>query len=615
MKIHEIDNSLKDLGKTVLWQYDKAVRLLSVMKHMQMLYHCAVEQFWRYWTEKVLSIDTCGAFGCSIWGSFLGVPHPTVVGSDGDRRLIATSVYRRVLKGAFFLMKANSSFTDILGYLEIVFGVGGEDSLSKWTATVSEYGWTTNVDELNDVYKAGVAYAKGDIFSFDKTGEGVLRNWKCTRDVSADENTSFDAIAGLIEATNEPTNGVGDGETLLLKLYSPEGVCRKIGGAPNNSLTISTEYKFGETTIKAVATRRRKCGLSLVDKQDLSLEYGKSPFYDEMHPDQKALFEQRFDEFCPTPLGIKTNEPLPEVVFGFIGQENEQYEAGRTYRKGDSFGRISEDGGQYVYECMEDVDSVKNTSFSAIENVVMKTNGADPFIGGLVDSIPPYDRMPLLEVGSGIFLPFKKDREAFLSIFPDAEISGGIRFWVATETGESLEEGWGCRCQVIPIKYGGLFSGAYNGMTSVYHFDQSIARPFAMRHTTITDGETFCANINLRAVTIYTKKLHDVLNGTVNGGHLFTKTMGDKRPVQILSLGPNWLSRLGVTDAIGYIANELGFRKIPYQTSMTPVDGITYPDTTEFMIGGKPMVQLNGGEYREKGNTTIISSTTLEKLG
>ena len=140
MKYHVIDNSLNNLGKTVLWQYDRAFRLLSILKHMQVLYHCAVEQFWDFWRTKILSIDTCNSFGCSIWGLFLDVPRPMIIDKNGNERQIVPSVYRKLMKGAFYLMKADATFYDILGYVEIIFGISGENTLSPWTEYVNEYG-------------------------------------------------------------------------------------------------------------------------------------------------------------------------------------------------------------------------------------------------------------------------------------------------------------------------------------------------------------------------------------------------------------------------------------------------------------------------------------------
>lgn len=468
MKIHDIDNSLNNLGKTVLWQYDKAIRLLSVMKHMQVLYHCAVEQFWQFWMEKVLAIDTCGALGCSVWGIFLGVPRPTVRDENGKDRLIVTSVYRRILKGAFYLMKASSSFNDILGYLEIVFGVGGDENLSKWSGYVSEYGWTTNIDELNDVYKSGIAYGKGDIFSYDMMGEGILRNWKCTRDISVGENTSFDAIADYVVATNEPTNGVGDDETLLLKLYDPEGICRKIGGAPNNSLSITVEYEFGETTIRAVATRRRKCGVTLKDNNDLSMDYGKSEYYDEMHRDQKALFEQRLSEFCPFPLGIKTNIPVGRWTFGFAGQSSIMYEPNRGFSKGQIIGYASDAYSCCNYVCIEDISADENTSFEAIGDKVQKTSAGGPLIQSFAEMSPPYldlrdfygeytcDRMEMLSAAN---LPYIVSTIQPNKMFVGLE--NGIYKIFKNTTNNMLMIHWGLNNDKSAISFFSLFGKTY----------------------------------------------------------------------------------------------------------------------------------------------------------
>ena len=389
MKIHVIDNSIKNLGKTVLWQYDRAVRLLAILKHMQVMYHCAVEQFWDFWTKKVLSIDTCGSFGCSLWGMFLGVPRPSIV-ENGQERLIATSVYRRILKGTFYLMKSGATFKDILGYLEIIFGVGGDENLSKWSDYVSEYGWTTNIEELNDAYIPGIAYYAGEVVWHHEGEEDPGENWKFTRNVSAQENKSWEDISSAVVRTTEETTRKGGGETLLLKLYDPEGICRKIGGAPSNSLSISVSYEFGETTIVATATRRRKCGVALIDNGDMSMTYAKSPYYDEMHRDQKYIFEQKLDEFCPYPLGIKTNEPVGNWVFGFVGQSNVLYAAGMAYAVGDVFGYEDESGNAYNWKCREAISAAENTSFDAIKGKLDKTSEGGPFIDTLAEDYPPY---------------------------------------------------------------------------------------------------------------------------------------------------------------------------------------------------------------------------------
>lgn len=278
MTNHIIDNTLKNLNKTVLWQYDKAYRLLAILKHFQMTYHIAVTRFWDFWLNRVLSIDSCNDLGASVWGLFLGVPRPTVKDSDGGEHLVATSVYRRLLKGAFYLMKASGSFESILGYLEIVFGVMGEDTLSPWTLSVSEFGWRAELDD--PIAKKTYKYAEGEM-------EDVVDNPSLT------------------------------GDMIYLRLYDVEGNLRKLGGAASDSLSVSCSFLLGDTTITATATRRRKCGITMVDNQDMSITYGRSQYYSEMHKDQMALFEQKAEELIPYPLGIRTNDPPPYYVFGF----------------------------------------------------------------------------------------------------------------------------------------------------------------------------------------------------------------------------------------------------------------------------------------------------------
>lgn len=391
---HVIDNSLKNLGKTILWQYDRATRLLSIIKHLQAIYHCAVEQFWDFWRVKVLSIDTCGSFGNSIWGLFLGVPNIEVTDREGGtEHFLAPSVYRKVLKGAFYLMKANSSMESILGYLEIVFGIDGRESLTKWEAEVSEYGWTTNVDELNFRYEAGREYKEGFVFWYD--GEGYSGNWKCKRDILPSENTSFAALVSpeeglpLIARTEESCTETNTGSTILFQLIDPEGIVRKITGGNRDALSLEIKYQFGETLITATAGRRRKCGVKIVDNQDMTMTYAKSQYFSEMHRDQQALFEQKIDEICPLPLGVcRSDKKIVETwLFGFDGQQpDDMYESGKAYSEGDVFGYVDEEGHGFHWKCLSIVSAQENQSFDAIKGKLEKTDEGDPFVDGIVET-------------------------------------------------------------------------------------------------------------------------------------------------------------------------------------------------------------------------------------
>ena len=444
MTNHVIDNTINNLGKTVLWQYDKAYRLLALIKHMQILYHVSVSQFWDWWNEKVLSIDTCGEFGATVWGILLGVRRPKVSWDGEEEHPVAVSVYRKILKGAFYMMKAGSDMADLNKYIELVFGLDGLDNVSPWRVSVNEYGWTTNLDELNGEYQPKTSYMKNDIFryegnnwlckreitakentSFQAIADSVIRtdrnpnvnnlngiykpsiaynrnevfrygekNWLCKRDITANENKSFEAIEDLVVRTDRRPTVKEKGDSILLKLIDPNGIVRKTGAAPADSLIIEVEYKMGDTVIKAVAERNVKSGVSIEAGSHLDMQYTKSKYFSEMHRDQQALYEQHKDEFLPLPLGIKTNEPCEVSMFAFgeaiADTEQYRYKANISYAEGDVFIYTDSEGHTFNWLCIENISSAENTSFDAIENKVRKTMDGKRDAVTFSDNDPPY---------------------------------------------------------------------------------------------------------------------------------------------------------------------------------------------------------------------------------
>ena len=387
MTNHIIDNTIKNLGKVVLWQYDKAYRLLALIKHMHVLYVCAVEQFWKFWDKSVLSIDSSNMFGLTVFGKLVGVQAPTIIDETGEKRFVVPSVYKKLIKGQFELQSSNGSFEGILNYVDIVFGIDGQNNLTKWLGYVSEYGWSTNVDDLNFRYQPKRFYERGYVFWYDEEGDGSDTNWKCDRYITPEENISFDAIKPYLTKTIDKPTGSGQENTLFLNLIDPEGYVRKVAAGPKDALKLELSYTFGEYTIIARATRMQKCGVSVVDNGDMSIDYVKTSYYDEMHKDQKFLFEQKRDDVCPYPLGVKTNEPAELWRFGFDGQQpQDMYEIGRSYSKCDVIGYIDGDYHGFHWEFKRDVSASENTSFDAIKEYLVKTREGDPFISGIADT-------------------------------------------------------------------------------------------------------------------------------------------------------------------------------------------------------------------------------------
>ena len=124
------DNSANDIKKVVLWQYDNAYRLLTLLHVMKSYYDVTVKQFWDSWINDVLNIDTCNEYGAAIWGLVLGVERPRVVDSSSGEavnRVVGIKMYRKILKAAFLFYKQNCSMKDITEYIKVLFTIEGTD--------------------------------------------------------------------------------------------------------------------------------------------------------------------------------------------------------------------------------------------------------------------------------------------------------------------------------------------------------------------------------------------------------------------------------------------------------------------------------------------------------
>lgn len=591
MKNFVVDNSLKNLGKAVLWQYDRAVRLLSIMKHMQVLFFCSIEQFWAKWMERVLSIDSCSEFGCIVWSALLGVPRPSVEGSDGTLHQIAPSVYRRLLKGKYYLANATPSAESIQGYLEIVFGVPGRNAYSDWVVSQCEYGWSTNVDELNNAqgerleFRINHAYDKGDIFEYYKSVEKanepgeceiVKQNYLVKDNITENENRSFEAVAPKLQETDEDADFANENEMILLKLYDPNGICRKISGAPNDALSITAEYVVGLTVVSATVTRKRRSGVSVIDDGDMAMHYEKSEYFSEMHKDQQALFEQRQDDICPYPLGIKSNEPVEEIVFGFEGQQTDLYEPNRAYEVGSVFGHMDEyDRNAFNWECVEPISAVENISFEAIKHKLKKTKKGDPIVGNLVGEsedngsikeprIGYYPTVRDMRVSSPVV---SREQWPSLSIFypPGTIVTPGgwpVDYFLASSA--------------FPSSY---LLGRVGKMEYVYKIPE-VSNP---TQTSVTDGSSFAAYFGDASggqgswnpyFFVTTKEIADRFKTAVknemdwNTTNIETAIWSWERSVGVRDelQETDYGEKFGIKDAIGKAAKMFGWTPIPLET-------------------------------------------------
>lgn len=80
-RIQSFDFSV-DLLRALLWQYNDAARLESLLRQKQGWYNANQEAFWNDWVRDVFDLRTANDFGLAVWSIILNLP--LAVTSDGD---------------------------------------------------------------------------------------------------------------------------------------------------------------------------------------------------------------------------------------------------------------------------------------------------------------------------------------------------------------------------------------------------------------------------------------------------------------------------------------------------------------------------------------------------
>ncbi|MHC5308195.1 DUF2612 domain-containing protein [Bartonella sp. LJL80] len=74
-----------DLLKALLWQYDDAPRLQTLLRKKDVWYESRHRQFWQSWYADVFNLDTANDFGLSVWAIILDVPLTVGIEGSGAR--------------------------------------------------------------------------------------------------------------------------------------------------------------------------------------------------------------------------------------------------------------------------------------------------------------------------------------------------------------------------------------------------------------------------------------------------------------------------------------------------------------------------------------------------
>lgn len=82
--IQDFDFSV-DLLRAVLWQYDGATGLQSLLSSKSDWYVVNQTEFWTNWRRDVFDLTTANDFGCAVWGVILGIPLSIGIPGSGSR--------------------------------------------------------------------------------------------------------------------------------------------------------------------------------------------------------------------------------------------------------------------------------------------------------------------------------------------------------------------------------------------------------------------------------------------------------------------------------------------------------------------------------------------------
>lgn len=116
---------LIDLEKSILWQYDKAKNLRSLIEQKQAWYKKSVTDFIMDFFNNIFNIRTANDFGLTIWGKILNFNRQVVNKNDGSIINLSTEQYRFLLLGQVLKFKMSCTVPEINRYLRLIFNDTG----------------------------------------------------------------------------------------------------------------------------------------------------------------------------------------------------------------------------------------------------------------------------------------------------------------------------------------------------------------------------------------------------------------------------------------------------------------------------------------------------------
>lgn len=142
-----------DLLNNILWQYDNATALKSLLSQKSAWVNINNNEFWKEWYQNVFNLPTANDFGLSVWGKILNFPRQITL-KDGTGYNLSTEQYRLILMGQLQKFRMRGTVPEINQWLTTVFGSQGPayviDNYNMTTVFIFEFQPTDDQQFLLD---------------------------------------------------------------------------------------------------------------------------------------------------------------------------------------------------------------------------------------------------------------------------------------------------------------------------------------------------------------------------------------------------------------------------------------------------------------------------------
>lgn len=108
-----------ELINNVIWQYENAENLKSLIQSKEDWYDENLNKFWQGIIDDFLNINTATDWGLNLWGKILKVNR--VYNVNGAATVLSTDLYRRLILGKLQLIHSDGTIPSINKYLNFIF--------------------------------------------------------------------------------------------------------------------------------------------------------------------------------------------------------------------------------------------------------------------------------------------------------------------------------------------------------------------------------------------------------------------------------------------------------------------------------------------------------------